>query len=145
MQDNLGRAFLDALAVGETYDPTEYNELVGGGHFDNYDAFPVWEGKRFSTGISHAAGRYQFEPATWTMQKNKLRLNSFNPLAQDIAAWDLAVTVYKVKAGRDLAHDLSRGVLIYSALAGTWPSINEKTLERFRGAYAARRTIAKGY
>lgn len=139
---NIGYALLDAIACGETYDPREYNELVGGGKFPDYNAFPRWEGRRFPTGMSHAAGRYQFEPATWAEQAKKLGLTDFSPLSQDIAAWDLAKTVYHRVTASDLEQDLQRPsprilLKMASALHSTWTSIGVHTPDRFMGAYAA--------
>lgn len=136
---DIAYAFLDAIAVGENYNPIEYNELVGGGHFDGYDAFPSWPGKSFPTGRSHAAGRYQFEPATWNEQAQKLGLTDFSPASQDAAAWDLAQTVYKHRTGRDLLTDLTNRYLVQlaGALQSTWTSIGSHTPDRFLGAYAA--------
>jgi len=57
-----------------------------------------------------------------------LGLKDFSPANQDIAAYDLAKTVYRQKTGRNLERDLKSGdpgVLagIGSALAGTWTSL----------------------
>ena len=59
-----------------------YNVLCGGGTFDNYSTFPNWKGFR----NSHAAGAYQFEPATWQWVSSMTHVPDFSPLAQDICA-----------------------------------------------------------
>ena len=142
--DEVARAFLDAIAVGETYDPVDYNELVGGNKFAGYEHFPVWEGRRFSTGISHAAGRYQFQPATWATLQAELRLPDFSPASQDIAAWTLAVHDYRRRVRRDLYTDIAQKhfVDLVRGLQPTWTSISTATAQRFLGAWAARRAIA---
>lgn len=139
-------ALLDAIAVGEDYVSTDYDELVGGRKFVGFETFPVWAGKQFPGGISHAAGRYQFEPATWRGQQAKLKLADFSPASQDLGAWDLAVSVYRVKTRRDLLGDLrsrSAGLALAVALHSTWTSIGPATWERYRGALAARQHMAK--
>lgn len=60
----------------------EYNILCGGGHFQDYGAFPLWKGFRGS----HAAGAYQFEPQTYAWLAMLCHLPDFSPIAQDIAA-----------------------------------------------------------
>ena len=99
-------AFLDAVAKGEDYDPRDYNELVGGGRFDGFDHFPIWQGRQFPTGISHAAGRYQFQPRTWAEVAGELGLKDFSPASQDAGAWYLAARVYRRVTRRDLEQDL---------------------------------------
>lgn len=130
-------AFLTAIAMGEDYNPRDYNELVGGGTFDSYNSFPEWSGHQFATGISHAAGRYQFEPATWREVSAKLGLTNFSPASQDAAAWDLASTVYSEMTRRTLLIDLQQMYLteIPPALQSTWTSISATT-------FAERYTIA---
>lgn len=139
-------AMLDAIAVGEDYNWTDYDELVGGGKFAGFSAFPSWAGKQFPGGISHAAGRYQFEPATWKGQVVKLKLVDFSPTSQDIAAWDLASSVYKARTRRDLLGDLrSKGAQgrLNSTLHSTWTSISSATWDRYCGALAARQMLAR--
>ncbi len=139
-------AFLDAIAVGEDYNPTDYDELVGGGKFSGFAAFPVWAGKQFPGGISHAAGRYQFEPATWRGQAAKLKLADFSPQSQDLGAWDLAESVYKARTGRDFLVNLrskSARLDLATSLHSTWTSIGSTTWDRYCGALAARQMAAR--
>lgn len=134
-------AFLDAVAKGENYDPADYNELVGGGRFDSFDHFPIWSGKTFSTGISHAAGRYQFQPRTWAECAGELGLKDFSPASQDAGAWYLAGRVYHRVTGRNLEADLVASQLdqVAPALKSTWTSLSPTSFPgRFNEAVAHR-------
>lgn len=139
--DIIGYAFLDAIAIGENYDPIDYNELVGGGKFEGYDAFPDWPGLRFPTGMSHAAGRYQFQPATWAAVANVIGLQDFQPQSQDIGAWWLAQDDYNRRTRRYLHSDLRNRKFdaLVHALQPTWSSISARTADQFLGAWTARR------
>ena len=143
------RAFLDALAVGESGgkdDDAAYTVLFGGAHFNVENnawptAFPVWPGVWIGGVPTHAAGRYQFEPATWRAQQGRLSLPDFSPVSQDIAAWNLAERVYGVYGGT-LADDLA-GNATYVAirLRSTWTSLSPNTFpDRYRVALARYRT-----
>ena len=133
-----GYALLDAIAVGEDTNPRDYNELVGGGKFTDFSEFPKWNGWR----NSHAAGRYQFEPATWHEVAGALGLKDFSPGSQDQGAWHLAQEVYKSFEGRDLLSDLRAGKLwSLTDLDQTWTSINAAIGERYRGAFSARSVL----
>lgn len=124
-----GRALLDTIASTEA---NSYNVIYGGQKFNSYDEHPrvnvpILSGPNAGR-TSSAAGRYQFIGSTWDAQKRKLGLTDFSPASQDIAAFDLAKTVYRKKSGRDLDADLkSRDPTILSgigsALAGTWTSL----------------------
>lgn len=145
------QAFLDALAVGES-DPVAKREgispyfiLLGGGSFEHLpgDAtgFPIWAGLHGSWGVSHAAGRYQFQPGTWASMAARLGLTNFrDPAQQDAAAWDLATSVYSHVAARDLLSDLTSDMLdlVASALQSTWTSLNPNTFPtRYRMALSS--------
>lgn len=124
-----GRALLDTIASTEA---NSYDVMYGGKKFDSYADHPrvnvpITSGPNAGR-TSSAAGRYQFLGRTWDQQKRKLGLPDFSPASQDIAAYDLAKTVYRQKTGRDLDADLKSkdpAVLsgIGSALAGTWTSL----------------------
>ena len=124
-----GRALLDTIASTEA---NSYNVIYGGRKFDSYDdhprvSVPIGSGPNAGR-TSSAGGRYQFLGSTWDAQKRKLGLPDFSPASQDIAAFDLAKTVYRQKTGRDLDADLKSkdpAILsgIGSALAGTWTSL----------------------
>ena len=143
------RALLDAIAQGES-DPTAKREgispyfiLYGGGSFEGmagragYAGFPAWSGKD----NSHAAGRYQFEPATWLgimMRFGPAIPNFRNPDDQDWGAWFLAQQDYAVRAGNLLA-DLKAGDTggIGAVLQPTWTSLSDTTFpERYAAALA---------
>src|SRR4051812_22230638 len=65
------------------------NYFVGYGGADLSSApldefgFPIWAGKMGPHGISHAAGAYQFEPATWRQYAKKLGIKDFSQASQD--------------------------------------------------------------
>lgn len=123
-----GRAFLDTLSGGEA---PGYNVKYGGRTFTDYSQFPkgsaVIKGGPNAGKTSSASGRYQFLEGTWNQQAKKLGLTDFSPENQDMAAWDLAQTVYaRQSKGRDLTADLrdpSRYGAIAKALSGTWTSL----------------------
>lgn len=139
------RAFLDALAVGESGgDDDPYHVLYGGGHFDEttplrqgFYGFPEWDGKD----NSHAAGRYQFEPATWkaTAMRFDGETPDFRlPVWQDRLAWMLAQHDYQLKTGRGLFTDLTlRPLHVSFALHATWTSLNDQFPARYAAALAA--------
>jgi muramidase (phage lysozyme) len=127
--------FLSHIAGGESGGTDPYNELYGGGSAKGLptDAtgFPQWAGKMGPAGISHAAGRYQFEPATWHAEASKLGLHDFSPASQDAAAWDLAKGDYAKRTGRDLEADLAAGdksAAIDAVLRPTWTSLSDHGL-----------------
>jgi muramidase (phage lysozyme) len=139
-----GRAFLDALYVGES--GGDYTILYGGGHFNattprktGYYGFPDWPGKD----NSHAAGAPQFEPATWldTCQRLFRWTADFrNPADQDWGAWLLAQDVYKHLSGADLLLSLRAGALqlVAPTLQSTWTSLSDSSFpSRYRQALAA--------
>lgn len=98
-------------------------------------AFPAWDGVEIGGAMTHAAGRYQFEPRTWAGRQAKLRLPDFSPVSQDLAAWDLAQTVYRRVTDEDLLSDLQSGDLadIAGSLHSTWTSLSAATFgQRFR-------------
>ena len=124
------RAFLDAVAVGESGgadDDAAYSVVFGGGHFALPwpPGFPEWGGVRVGGVMTHAAGRYQFEPATW----RGLGGGSFAPENQDGRAWQLACEVYRRVTGNQLLDMLEANDLrgIAEALRSTWTSLSEDT------------------
>jgi len=140
-EDQIIAAFLDALAVGESADVDGepiYNELYGGAHFSDYSQFPDWPGVRTKSGsMTHAAGRYQFEPSTWRDEQTRMRLPDFSPDSQDAGAWDLAETVYKrMTSGGSLLDDLTAGITVKvaPALRRTWTSLGDSFSGRYRVA-----------
>jgi muramidase (phage lysozyme) len=154
--DNLpreARALLIAIAQGES-DPSAshagispYFILYGGGSFEGlpdrpeYNGFPLWAGKN----NSHAAGRYQFEPATWRGTcANLFPAGSApkfrHPADQDWGAWLLAQSDYHSRTGANLLTMLRYGKIagIGSALRATWTSLSDATFPaRYNAALAA--------
>ena len=124
-----GRALLDTIASTEA---NSYDVIYGGQKFSDYSDHPrvnvpIRSGPNIGK-TSSAAGRYQFIKGTWDQQRRKLGLPDFSPASQDIAAYDLAKTVYRQTTGRDLDADLkSKDPRVLSgigrALAGTWTSL----------------------
>src|SRR5260221_5544637 len=45
--------------------------------------FPLWDGTMGPKGQTHAAGAYQFEPATWRQYAEPLGIHDFSPESQD--------------------------------------------------------------
>jgi hypothetical protein len=50
---------------------------------DPETGFPQWSGRMGPAGISHAAGKYQFQPATWAEGARALGINDFSEKSQD--------------------------------------------------------------
>lgn len=131
-----------APAVGAASDPTQikaqilahlrqseganYNTLYGGGTFNSYAAHPNIGFVGPDGRPTHAAGGYQFQPATWQQQKEKLGLKDFSPQSQDTAAWDLAQQTYKQNTGRDISADAAAGKVNWGALGDQWASLKGK-------------------
>ncbi len=65
------------------------NYTIGYGGTDLSDAplneygFPQWSGKEGPYGVTHAAGKYQFEPAEWERYAKPLGITDFSPASQD--------------------------------------------------------------
>lgn len=120
------QSFLSALALGETGGADNAATLGYGGTdlstatTDQY-GFPSWTG----LGNSHAAGTYQFEPATWDALASQYGYDFQNPTDQNAAAWTLAQQTYTAKTGGSLIDALNAGDYgsVQSALASVWPSV----------------------
>lgn len=144
------RALLDAIAQGES-DPSAKREgispyviLYGGGSFEGmpdrtgYNGFPEWAGKD----NSHAAGRYQFEPATWrgiVPRFGPAIPNFRNPDDQDWGAWFLAQQDYQARSGAPLLNALQVRDIggIGGVLQPTWTSMSNVTFsDRYAMALA---------
>ncbi len=134
-QDPLGPV-MAVIAGGETgADPNAYRALYGGGHF----GFPQWEGRAGPAGISHAAGKYQFQPGTWKIAATEY-ISAGNPVPdfrndadQESVGRFWAQRTYKKSTGRNLVDDATKGSVDYSALAGEWSSL------RIRKPFAPKR------
>lgn len=116
--------FLSALSLGESgtygYTGGVGNTNLATAATDQY-GFPQWGG----FGASHAAGEFQFQPATWDTVAAAHNLNFQNPADQNAAAWYLAQDTYATKTGGDLSTDLAAGKYtnVQTALAAVWPSV----------------------
>jgi tape measure domain-containing protein len=73
------KAFMDMTGASEGAD---YHTLVGGGKFDDLSSKPKYYNKQLN---STAAGKYQFNDATWNEFAKKLGLTDFSELSQDLA------------------------------------------------------------
>jgi len=111
------RAFLDAIAAGETRgDGGRYDVINGGRSFDTSLPHPNVIGGLGST----AAGRYQFVYGTWKEISGNAPMT---PANQDYYAWQLAKQRYKAYTGGDLdAYIKSNGVTseLLTDLSRTW-------------------------
>ena len=109
----------DPASLVKKYESSgNYNVGYGGADLSGapHDAygFPQWAGKMGPAGISHAAGGYQFEPATWDPAAQKLGIHDFSPQSQDAVFNEVS------KGGTDLSawapynanlrHALSQGM-----------------------------------
>lgn len=151
------RAFLDTVAIGESggaSDDAAYSVLFGNRHFlwsNNTllvldpgttlatpitqwpPSFPDWPGVFTSNGVhTRAAGRYQFEPATYT--GSAVGGGPFDPETQDRQAWKLALHTRPT-----LAADLQSGNTatlrdVAATLQSQWTSLSP---ENFPGLYTS--------
>jgi hypothetical protein len=125
--DPVQQQFLSSLALGETAN-SSYAATEGFGGVNLADAptdqygFPQWQGQ----GNSHAAGIFQFQPATWDALAQQYGLNFSDAGDQEAGAWYLAQQTYNTKTGGNLYGDLSTGNTskLNSALASVWPSVS---------------------
>lgn len=136
--DPTQQAFLAALSRGEGHDTYQ-----GTGGYDLHGAptdqygFPLWNG----FGNSHAAGWFQFQPATWDAYAATYNLNFGNTEDQKAAAWYLAQDTYSQATGRSLSDALAAKDYssIQTALAPVWPSVtgNGASPEGLSGSLAS--------
>lgn len=126
--DSLQSRFLGAIRATESngdYHVGYSNVDLSGYPVDAY-GFPQWGGKTTSSGPTHAAGAYQFQPGTWKSVASKYNLNFQSKADQDAGAWYLAQSDYTARTGRSLTDDLATGsyAKVASALKTTWTSIS---------------------
>lgn len=119
--------FLWALSLGETaHSPMAATMGVGGSDLSskprNLYGFPIWAGVK----NSHAAGVYQYEPATWSRLAETYHLDWRSRDDQDFGAWMLAEQAYQAKTGASLYAALvaKNYSSVQTALGSTWPSVN---------------------
>lgn len=88
------KAFLAAIAEGEG--GTTFNILYGGGMWNgSMDGFPPWPGAFVGNGWqTHAAGAFQFEPASYADAVKISGRPSFEPQDQIQNAWDYANLIF---------------------------------------------------
>lgn len=121
--DPLQKRFLDALSMGESSHRLDAEWLgVGGANLAGFprrpDGFPVWNG--YGHPVSHAAGVFQFEPATWAQLALQHQLNFSRLSDQYAGAWYLAQQRIP-----NLVDELDDGEYAYiqSRLAPIWTSV----------------------
>jgi len=125
--DAVQQQFLSALKLGETgVNPNAYNIGYGGadlsGAKTDQFGFPIWAG----LDNSHAAGAYQFEPATWDSLAQTYGLNFADPTNQDEGAWLYAQQYFaQHTGGASLEQALQSGNYnqVQSVLSPIWPSV----------------------
>jgi len=138
-------AFLDTIAVSEigrdllAKSDNGYDVLVGATAevpilFKSYAKHPHILDKKLD---STAAGRYQFIWPTWSNLAQKLRLNSFSPLCQDLACIGLLTEIGAIEhigAGRfDQAVSIASGQ--WASLPGSRAGQHINQLNDLRRAY----------
>lgn len=146
-------AFLAAVAHGESGGNANSAMLgfgganLAGAPTDAF-GFPIWSGATTAAGPTHAAGTYQFQPATWDQIAGANRLNFQNPADQAAGAWDLAASTYAAKnSGANLETALQNGDFggAASTLSPTWASLTATELAAaFNGNAAASAPSAAG-
>jgi muramidase (phage lysozyme) len=124
---------LATIAAGETgNDPDAYTALYGGGHFRRF-GFPEWPGKMGPAGITHAAGKCQFQPGTWVRAAQAYIVaenpvpDFNNPVDQDAVCKFWASVIYQKNTGRSLAADAELGRVEWKALSDEWTSLRSKS------------------
>lgn len=124
------QAFLHSIQQSEGTASYANPYAVGFGGVDvsgyplNSSGFPNWSGN--ASYNTHAAGAYQFQPATWSDVSSKTGQTNFNdPDAQNANAWYLAQRSYTQQTGGDLSTDLqnSNTSQVAPALASQWQSL----------------------
>lgn len=127
--DPVIQKFLDAIALGESGN-TSNPVWIGVGGADlsgcsrNVFGFPQWAG--YGHPVSHAAGKFQFEPATWNALAKDNHLYFANLADQYKGAWILACQVFaRLNNGADLYDAIKRGLYmtIQTSLKTTWTSV----------------------
>ena len=78
--------FLNFIGNAEGAD---YNTVVGGGSFSDYNKHPGVVGTTTSEGPSTAAGKYQITQSTYKTYADKLGITDFSPESQDKIALEL--------------------------------------------------------
>lgn len=126
--DSNTNAFLQTIGTLES--GNNYNALYGGGTFSDYSTFPVWAGVLVDGRMTHAAGKYQFQPATWAAMQAQLNLPDFSPASQDQAAAQLIIN--KGAGGAIQNGDTTTAVNI---LSGTWQSLQTNPITTINNTF----------
>jgi hypothetical protein len=120
------KAGLAAIAEGEG--GKTFNILFGGGMWaGSMAAFPPWPGVTLSRGsATHAAGAFQFEPATYADISKVSGRTAFGPQDQIQNAWDLANQAFAAKTSVISLHGAletagNNLLLIPMSLIKIWP------------------------
>jgi muramidase (phage lysozyme) len=136
------QGLLNVIASGESADKSH----PGGNYGRQYGSLPDitdFSGPLHGQSVTlpdgsttHAAGRYQFEPATWDENAAAIGVKDSSPASQDKVATHLAASLYAKATGRDLqtdleAHDAKLDAGIKSALVSTWPSLARLSDQQF--------------
>lgn len=138
LRDPRVRALLDAIALGEASD---YDVIVGGSRFSDFSQHPNKYVPKFN---STAAGRYQFNRATWQETAPKVGLTDFSPRSQDLAAIQLMVQEGMIESlfQGNLPQAIMRGNNRWASLAGA--PYGQKTLPLSSTIAAYNRSLANG-
>ena len=120
------KAFLAAVAEGEG--GTTFNILFGGSMWTgSMAAFPPWPGVTLARGsMTHAAGAFQFEPASYAAIAHVSGRAGFEPQDQIQNGWDLADEVFSAKTSAMTLHAALEAagndlLMIPAYLIKTWP------------------------
>ena len=120
-----------ANTIGQLESGGRYDILTGGSTFTDYSQFPTWDGYVSPDGsISHAAGKYQFQPATWAGLASQLGLMDFSPASQDAAAAQLIIN-----KGADTALSTGDTATAVSKLKTTWTSLAAHSITTINADY----------
>lgn len=134
--DPTQQAFLAAVASGESGGAADPAAVGYGGvslasaPVDAY-GFPQWAGAATPAGPTHAAGIYQFQPATWDAVAAAHGLNFTSPTDQAAGAWYQAQADYAARTGGgNLYGDLQAGNYqsVAANLRPTWSSLTAAEL-----------------
>ena len=85
--------------------------------------FPTWGGASISNGVTHAAGAFQFEPASYSGAAQTTGRSTFWPQDQIMNGWTLAAQNFQALSGQSLhtVLDADQLDLIPQYLMATWP------------------------
>ena len=107
MEFDATRAERSVLAqIREEQSRGRYDCLYGFRRFEGWSKFPAWPGVIVKGRPTHAAGAYQFEPATWAEAEKATGVKDFSPQSQDVCAlWLLRHFSQKSQWGTNFEDD----------------------------------------